>query len=69
MLERHRTTITRAHAIMDDIRADAMRAVLSSVGFNREDGTFIRAELRHHIDVVTTAITENVDLRVNNGSA
>jgi diguanylate cyclase (GGDEF)-like protein len=36
--------------------------VLRSVGFNKEDDGFIRAELRHHTDVVTTAIAENLDL-------
>jgi hypothetical protein len=62
MLEQALQNHNGADAFMDDIRADVLRAVLRSVGFNKEDDGFIRAELRHHTDVVTTAIADNLEL-------
>ncbi len=53
-----------ADAFMDDVRADVLRALQSSSGSNKEGETFIRAELKHHFDVIETAITENNSLRL-----
>ena len=62
MLEQALQNHNDADAFMDDIRADVLRAVLRSVGFNKEDASTIRTELLHHTDVVTHAIAENLDL-------
>ena len=51
-----------ADAFMDDIRADVLRAVLRSVGFNKEADGIIRSELLHHSEVVQHAIAENLSL-------
>lgn len=59
-----------ADNFMDDVRADVLRAVQSSTGINREGTDTIRADVRHHTEVVNTAIGENLaaaptaDLRV-----
>lgn len=48
-----------ADAFMDDIRADVMRALLRSLSVNEEHDTVIESDLRHHVDTVTKAVTEN----------
>ncbi len=53
-----------ADAFMDNVRTDVLRALQSSSGTNKEGETFIRAELKHHFDVIETAITENNSLRL-----
>ncbi len=49
-----------ADNFMDDVRADVLRAVQSSSGTNREGADAIRADVRHHSDVVMTAIGDNL---------
>jgi len=51
-----------ADAFMDDVRADVLRALLSSVGTYKEDDAVIRAELRHHVETVSAAVAENLTL-------
>jgi len=51
-----------ADAFMDNIRADVLRALLSSVGTYKEDDAVIRAELRHHVETVSAAVAENLTL-------
>ena len=62
MLEQTLHNHNTADAFMDDIRADVMRAVLSSLGTNQEGSTVIRGQLQHHVEVVTTGISENLGL-------
>jgi diguanylate cyclase (GGDEF)-like protein len=51
-----------ADAFMDDVRADVMRALLASTGANKEGAEAIREQLRHHLEIITTAIRENSEL-------
>src|ERR1700731_395639 len=51
-----------ADAFMDAVRADVLRALLASTDANKEGREFIRKELVHHVDVITTAITQNSKL-------
>jgi diguanylate cyclase (GGDEF)-like protein len=62
MLEQALQNHNAADAFMDDVRADVLRALLRSFGTNKEDAAFIRAELRHHVETVRSAITENLGL-------
>ena len=57
-LQNHST----ADAFMDDIRTDVMRALLSSLTVNKENEAVIEAELKHHVETVSTAIFENSEL-------
>ena len=49
-----------ADNFMDDVRADVLRAVQSVAGTNKEGADTIRAEVRHHTDVVSKAIADNL---------
>ncbi|MCW6513035.1 putative bifunctional diguanylate cyclase/phosphodiesterase [Lichenifustis flavocetrariae] len=49
-----------ADNFMDDVRADVLRALKTADGTNREGGDKILAEVKHHIDTVKTAISENL---------
>ncbi|MCW6512913.1 putative bifunctional diguanylate cyclase/phosphodiesterase [Lichenifustis flavocetrariae] len=49
-----------ADNFMDDVRADVLRALKIADGTNREGGDKILAEVKHHIDTVKTAISENL---------
>ena len=49
-----------ADNFMDDVRADVLRAVQSSSGNNQEGADTIRGDVRHHTEVVNTAIGENL---------
>ena len=51
---------TNADNFMDSIRTDVLRALLNTAGTNKEGGEAIRAELRHHTDVMNTSINENL---------
>ncbi len=48
-----------ADTFMDSARTDVLRALQNALGTNREGSTAIRAELRHHIEMFTTAIDGN----------
>lgn len=62
LLEGALTNHTNADNFMDDVRADVLRALQSSVGTNKEGKEAIRAEFRHHADVVRTAVADNLAL-------
>jgi diguanylate cyclase (GGDEF)-like protein len=60
-----------ADNFMDDVRTDVLRALKTADGTNREGADKILAEVKHHIEIVTTGISENLaaaptpDLREN----
>ena len=60
LLEQILINHNNADNFMDDVRADVLRAVQSAVGTNREGADAIRASVRHHTEVVSTAIAENL---------
>ncbi len=60
LLERILINHNNADNFMDDVRADVLRAVQSAAGTNREGADTIRAEVRHHTEVVSTAIAQNL---------
>ncbi len=62
VLEQAQSNHTNADTFMDSVRTDVLRALQSSVGTNKEGDEAIRAELRHHIDVLRTSIAENLTL-------
>lgn len=62
VLEQALSNHTSADTFMDAVRADVLRALLSSVGTNQEGSEAIRAELRHHVDVLGTSIAGNAAL-------
>ena len=51
-----------ADAFMDNIRADALRALQAAFAINKEGNAAIRADFQHHVEVVTRATTENLAL-------
>ncbi len=53
---------TNADTFMDDVRTDVLRALQNAVGTNKEGRDAIRSELEHHMDVLRTAIAENLTL-------
>ena len=59
-LERILINHNNADNFMDDVRADVLRAVQSSSGNNQEGADAIRTDVRHHTEVVNTAIGENL---------
>ena len=61
-LEKALRNHSTADAFMDDIRADVMRALLRSLNVNHEREAVIESDLRHHVDTVSAAITENAFL-------
>ena len=65
VLERALWNHTNADTFMDDVRTDVLRALQNAVGTNKEGRDAIRSELDHHMDVVRTAIAENLTLRLN----
>jgi diguanylate cyclase (GGDEF)-like protein len=62
LLEEALNNHNTADAFMDDLRNDVLRALAITLGTSREDTGFIRAELQHHIDAITSAILEDRDL-------
>ena len=48
-----------ADAFMDDVRTDVLRALQATSGTDKEGENFIRGELKHHFDVIKTAVAEN----------
>ncbi len=53
-----------ADTFMDSVRTDVLRALQNTLGANQEGSAAIRADFRHHIDMVTTGIAENRQLRL-----
>ena len=60
VLEKAMYNHTEADTFMDSFRTDVLRALLNSAGTNKEGGEAIRAELRHHTEVMTTSIAQNL---------
>ncbi len=62
LLDKAQENHTSADTFMDDVRTDVLRALQRTAGTNKEGDEAIRAELRHHTDVVRNSIAENLTL-------
>ncbi len=51
-----------ADTYMGSVRTDVLRALQRSLGTNKESAEFIRAELRQHIEVLTSRLQGNLNL-------
>ena len=54
----------RADAVMDSVRTDVLRPLQTAIGVNQTGSATIRTELAHHVEVLTTTISENQDLPI-----
>ena len=59
VLEQVITNHNQAHAFIDSVRTDVLRALQAADDTNMESTGTIRSELAHHIDVLVTAIAAN----------
>ena len=59
MLEQALFNQMKANTSMEEVRTDVLRAVLSTIGTNKDGGASIRTELLHHENMVKIPIAEN----------